>query len=102
MCGIFFLDMVINFFTAKFNIMTGEELITHKQIARDYILSVRFFTDILSSIPFDKFGSSDFLQLFGMFRMVRLSRLSSMIDNLNVKSNKKAVTHFHIIVFIVA
>jgi len=56
-------------------------------------LSFRFWTDLLSSIPFDKFGNSKTLTIFGMLKIVRLSRLGKLIDSLNIVSKTKTVTY---------
>ena len=51
---IFFLDILVNLRTTYISSKTGDEIYNPKEIARKYLLSVRFFIDLLSSIPFDK------------------------------------------------
>jgi hypothetical protein len=70
--AIFLVDILINFRTSRVNILTGEEVKEPKKLAKQYILSYAFWCDLLSSIPFDKMGDSDFLSLFGMLKIIRL------------------------------
>jgi len=60
-------------------------------IAKRYVFGGRFFIDILSSIPFDDLSSSggSFLQIFGMLKLFRITRMSQVITNLNIRVDVK-------------
>lgn len=88
---IFMIDILINFRTTYLSADTGDEIYDPKLIAKDY-LKGRFIIDVLSSIPFDKLsGGNNFLPLLGMLKLVRLSKISVVITNLNIKSGSKAL-----------
>lgn len=91
---IFFFDICINFRTTFVNQATGDEIWRPLSIAKNYILSLRFWIDIMSTFPFDKVitsgGLADFVTLLGMLKIVRVSRISKIIANLNVKQESKA------------
>jgi len=91
----FLVDILINFRTTYINQSTGDEISEPKMIAKHYVLGPRFWIDVVSTIPFDKIYSSgflgDFFSLLGMLKIVRVSRISKIIANLNVRQDLKAV-----------
>lgn len=72
-------------------IESGEEITELRGIAKHYIKTVTFYIDVLSCIPFDKFGMSRNFKLFGILKIVRIARISKIIANLNIEKSKKAV-----------
>ena len=82
--AIFFIDLIINFFTTYVNSKTGREVYSLKQIALHY-LSGRFWVDLLASVPFELLLSpfvrnqDTLLQIFGLMKLVRLLRLGRII-----------------------
>ena len=78
--AIFFLDLVINFFTTYVNSKTGREEYSLKKISLHY-LSGRFWVDLLASVPFELLfapfvqNQDTVLQIFGLMKLVRLLRL---------------------------
>jgi hypothetical protein len=96
--AIFFLDVFINFRTSLMNFRTGEEIVDPKKIAKLYILSARFWVDILSSIPFDSFSNADILSVIGLLKTVRLARISTIIENSNMNERIKTVSYINIII----
>jgi len=50
---LFLFDIIFTFRSAKFNIMTGEEVKEPKQIAKKYLFSARFVFDVLSCMPWN-------------------------------------------------
>ena len=63
-----------------------------KEIAILYLKS-RFWIDLLSTIPFDLFIPTDgglfFIKLFGLLKVVRVTRLNRIINLMNVKDDLK-------------
>ena len=70
------------------NPTTGDEIWSPSLIASHYFFSLRFWFDMLSSLPFDYFSISgivgDLLGLISMLKIVRITRISRIISNLNV------------------
>lgn len=56
-------------------------------------LKSRFWIDLLSTIPFDLFFSTDgglaVFRLFGLLKVVRVTRLNRIINLMNVKDDFK-------------
>ena len=83
--AIFFMDVVINFFTTYMNQKTNTEIFDYKKIAINYIFYGRFFVDVLATIPIDDFitmnGSNNTatFRLFGLLKLIRLLRLGRII-----------------------
>jgi hypothetical protein len=72
--------------------VTGDEIFDFKKIALLYIFNGKFFLDVLSSIPFNAMdSSSDFLPILGMLKLIRVSRISVVIRNLNMRADTKAL-----------
>ena len=88
---LFFMDIIINFRTTFHNTSTGDEVINPKKIAAAYASSIRFWIDILSTIPFDvimgfiikESSSTNNYQLLSMLKLFRILRLSRIINYMN-------------------
>ena len=115
---LFILDIGINFRTTYINTKTGNEvslplpkctslsnicflfaltpqIYEPRKIAKRYLLGGRFWIDLISSLPLDSFqsgGSSDVLGVFSMLKLVRITRISKIISNLNIKQEMKSVS----------
>ena len=50
---LFFVDIIVNFRTTYYNSRTGDEVIQPKKIAKNYVVTGRFFIDLFASIPID-------------------------------------------------
>jgi len=50
---LYFIDIAISFRTTYYHNTTGDEILNAKDIAKNYILSFRFWIDLFSTIPFD-------------------------------------------------
>lgn len=89
----FFVDIGINFRTTYTNIKTGLEVWEPKLIAKNYLLGGKFIVDFLSSIPFNYIPAKSiaFLNAIGMLKIVRISRISKIIQHLNVTKEIKTV-----------
>ena len=57
----FFIDIIVRFNTSYIHTMTGEEILSRKKIARNYIYG-QFWIDLISSVPLD-----DFIFMFNPF-----------------------------------
>ena len=76
---IFFIDMIFTFRSETFDLMTGEEVNDPTQLAKNYAFSISFILDICSCLPWDQFGSSEAFQLLGLFKIIRVFRVGSII-----------------------
>ena len=88
----FLIDIIITFRTTFYN-KRGEEVFDPQQIAKSYITSGRFFFDLLSCLPFDRMVSlkGDALKAFGIFKLIRISRLSQILQKVDLRDDRKAM-----------
>jgi len=87
----FCLDIAVNLSTTYYNV-DGDEIFDRKKIAFKYVLGGRFWVDVLSTIPFDDMiPSVKFLKLLGTLKLIRITRLTKIINRLNVKDDIKAL-----------
>ena len=91
----FAIDIFVAFRTTYFHPITGAEVRDLKLIKKGYI-NGRFAVDFLSTVPFDTLfffltGGSDlqFLKVFSILKIIRVSRLSNMIARLNASEETK-------------
>lgn len=91
---IFVIDIIINFRTTFINNRTGDEVWEPKMIAKRYLLGPKFWIDLLSALPLDQIISKGILRdsfsLLGMLKAVRVMRLSTVIQSLNIRQDYKA------------
>ena len=86
----FAIDILIAFRTTFYDSSTGDEIFDPKRIAREYLQS-RFIIDFISTVPFDNIAlmitqtRSPTLQLFTLLKLFRVTRLSRIIERMNVK-----------------
>ena len=99
----FAFDILLNFRTTFINPKTNLEVLDPKKISLNYVKSVRFWVDLLASIPFEMFiqiGKSSIneqnilesdsqLQIFGLLKLVRLLRLGRIITYMKVNVQMK-------------
>ena len=93
---LFAVDVIINFRTSFVHPKTGLEVVEGKSIAKNYILSGRFWIDLLATIPFEKLYSliapgnnSGTLELLGLLKLIRLLRLGRVIRYMKFKTGLK-------------
>lgn len=86
------IDIIITFRTTYYN-KRGEEVFDPKVIAKEYITSGRFFFDFLACMPFDRMikVKGDALKAFGVFKLIRISRLSQILQKVDLRDDKKAM-----------
>lgn len=85
----FFIDIVLTFNTSFIHPMTGDEILTHKAIAYNYI-SGQFLIDLVSTIPLEEFitifnpnidkKNAETFVLFSCLKLIRILRLSRLIN----------------------
>jgi len=83
---LFFVDIFIAFNTSFFN-ADGEEITDRKQIALHYMKGM-FLIDFISSVPFDLINKE--FKVLSILKVVRISRLSKMINKLALTEESKA------------
>ena len=81
---IFAIDIVFRFRTTYIDPISGEEVLNEYMIAKRYITSRTFYFDVISTVPFDSLISEvGIFQFFGLFKLLRIFRISKVIANLN-------------------
>jgi len=80
------MDIIVAFNTSYFN-ADGEEVIDRKLIAIRYIKGL-FLIDLISSLPFNLINKS--LNVLSILKVVRIRRLSIMINKLSLTEESKA------------
>ncbi len=53
MTAIFAVDLIVNFRTTYFDSVLGDEVLDGKKIFLNYLISLRFWIDLLTTIPWD-------------------------------------------------
>eukprot|EP00347_Sterkiella_histriomuscorum_P003751 403363088 len=87
----FLFDILVNFRTSTANILTGEEINDPKLIARKYMFSLGFALDVLSCLRSILQPRDETLALFGMCKVIRLTKIGKIIDTLNSVSKVKTI-----------
>lgn len=88
----FMFDILINFRTSFVNLLTGQEVIDPKKLAKHYLFTFKFCADVLASIPFEWLGTPPVLNMFGVFKIVKVTKIPMYIDKMNAKQNTKTVS----------
>ena len=89
---LFLFDIVFTFRTTYLDPERGEEITDPYEIAYNYVKRGNFWLDLLSSLPFsdilsfNDWGSTlnTILDLLGLFKLLRIFRISKFIRNLNI------------------
>ena len=88
--SLFFVDILINFNTTYYN-KDGREIYNRCKIAKNYLIG-RFAVDFLSTVPFDNiFTGVPLMKMFGVLKLVRITRLTIIINKLSIKEDIKAL-----------
>lgn len=81
---VFLFDIILNFRTSYVDPINGEEILDPVLISSKYLTEMRFYIDVLSTVPLaDLFGGGALLQFLGILKIIRLLRISGVIMNLN-------------------
>ena len=95
---IYTLDILVQFLTSYYNVTTGEGPITKpSMIAKRYCFSVDFLLDVLSTIPFRHFPSTNegyeaFASLVQLLKVFRIRKMYSDITKADLTIETKAIT----------
>lgn len=103
---IFLIDIIINFRTTYIHPLTGQEVVNLRKISLNYI-KVRFWIDVLSTIPFDYIGlimagdsdSTGPFALISLLKLVRVLRLNRIISIMNIRDDIKLSLRFLKLIF---
>lgn len=88
---VFTIDILFRFRTTFIDPISGEEVTDSRQIAKKYVTNAQFYIDVLSTVPWDDlFGGGILMQSFGLLKLMRVTRISSVIMNLNTSQEVKA------------
>ena len=88
---VFIFDIILNFRTTYIDPINGEEILDTKLISINYLTELRFYIDVLSTVPLDDFfGGGNLVKFLGVLKILRLSRISNVILNLNTSQRTKA------------
>jgi len=94
---IFLIDIFVNFRTTYFN-KQGEEIKDARLIAKRYAFGGRFIVDLLAVLPLSELYSGDSkmlslcFDLFGVLKLIRISRIGKIIGRLDLRDDIKAVS----------
>ena len=89
----FFGDIFIQFNTTYYD-ADGEEIRLRCSIARNYITQM-FLIDFISTVPWDGLPMFDqSFRLFAILKVVRITRLTKMVNKLSFDEETKAVSKF--------
>lgn len=82
-------------------------------MALKYIIRGTFITDLLATLPFNAIvgvclsintnifqGNNKFLDIFGVLKLIRITRLGKFISKLNLKEETKAVYLIILLIYI--
>ena len=99
----FVLDIIFRFRTTYIDPISGEEIMDSMLIIKHYMSSWSFYFDVISTIPFADFlffiKSNFKFEFFGLFKLIRVFRISSVIMNLNTSQEIKAALKVMFLVF---
>lgn len=88
---IFFVDIFVIFNTSYFD-KDSEEIVDRRKIAVRYFMGL-FAIDFLSSVPWGQLApNSELIRLFNTLKIVRVLRISKIINKLKVPEDIKAVS----------
>lgn len=90
---VFFLDIFVIFNTSYFD-KDSEEIVDRRKIALRYIMGL-FLLDLISSVPWGLLApNSEQIRLFNTLKIVRVLRISKIINKLKIPEDVKAVSTF--------
>ena len=89
---VFLVDILVNFRTTYIDKSTGEEVLYPGMIAKNYMMSLKFQIDVLSSIPFENMTSTKYKTLLNLLVIVKVLRIQR-INNLILKMNTSKETN---------
>ena len=88
---VFFIDIFVIFNTAYFD-NHSEEVINRRRIAIRYMKGM-FLIDLISSLPFGQLApNTQQVKLFNMLKIIRVLRISKIINKMKVPEDVKAVS----------
>ena len=98
---VFIVDIILNFRTSYIDPNSGEEVLDPILVATKYLTELRFYIDVLSTVPLDDFFGGGYLvlQFLGILKIQRLARISKVIMNLNTSLQTKAAFKVVYLVF---
>lgn len=87
---IFVIDVLLMFFTSQIS-KKGKETTNSQEIAKVYMSQSRFFTDSLAILGNSLFSKAfPWMESLKFFKMVRVLRISGILQRLNIKKEIKA------------
>mmetsp|Transcript_26614 Transcript_26614/g.47861 ORF Transcript_26614/g.47861 Transcript_26614/m.47861 type:complete len:855 (-) Transcript_26614:1837-4401(-) len=104
----FFADLLLNFRTTFYNPKTGDEVHDPKEIRMHYLTSYSFYTDLATTIPWDKFiylvmlGTDfgfDKASSIMVIRIIRIVKFDSIINNIQVRDDIKVIVRMVQLIF---
>lgn len=92
----FILDILFQMNTTFYD-SDGEEIFDKRRIRKNYI-SGMFFIDLISSVPIEIFFPGNILRMFNILKIIRVFRLTGIINKMNLDEEKKSLLRiFHLI-----
>lgn len=95
------LDIAVRMRTTHIHPQSGEEVTDPYVNAQEYLLSVTFFIDLLSSIPWSVVTPGiDAFRYLGLLKILRVLRIATVISNLNQSQEFKSLAKMVFLMFI--
>mgnify|MGYP003902221713 CR=1 FL=1 len=92
----FILDIFFQMNTTFYD-SDGEEIFDKVRIRKNYIAGM-FFIDLISSVPIEIFFPGNMLRMFNILKIIRVFRLTGIINKMNMDEEKKSLLRmFHLI-----
>lgn len=82
MTAIFVADLIVNFRTTYFDMVEGDEIVDGKKMFVNYLLTFRFWIDLISTVPWDLLlkgsVSDDIDGALSCIRIIKIVRAGSI------------------------
>jgi hypothetical protein len=85
----FVIDIVLQMNTSYYN-QEGEEILDKKKIRTHYFFGM-FPIDLISSVPIETFLGKHPLRVINILKIVRINRLTTIINKMNADEEKKSI-----------
>ena len=82
--AVFWIDIILKFFTGYIDDETGKLVFMRRKIARNYVFSMAFVIDIVSTFPLYLFFSNG--EFTKILRLIRLPKAAKLFDSSKFES----------------
>lgn len=75
----------------------GQEIFNKRKIRLNYLFGM-FFIDLVSSLPIEIILPGSYLRMFNILKIIRVFRLTTIINKMNAEEESKSVSLFYFLV----